>query len=173
MKKALRTILETLRFVAVVLIIVVPVRAYVAQPFVVNGNSMSPTFENGQYLIIDELSYLLREPARGEVVVFRYPKNPKTFFIKRLIGLPGETVIIKDNIVTVKNGTGQIIIDDSYIKEQTLADHTATLGAGEYFVLGDNRDQSYDSRYWGAVPEKLLKGRVLVRLFPVDKITMF
>ena len=97
MKKALRTILETIRFVAVVLIIVVPVRAYVAQPFVVNGNSMSPTFENGQYLIIDELSYYLREPARGEVVVFRYPKNPKTFFIKRLIGLPGETVIIKDN----------------------------------------------------------------------------
>ena len=173
MKKTLRTILETIRFVAVVLVIVVPVRAYVAQPFVVNGNSMSPTFENGQYLIIDELSYFLREPKRGEVVVFRYPKNPKTFFIKRLIGLPGETVIIKDNQVTIQNGAEIINIDDSYIKEQTLADHTAVLGVGEYFVLGDNRDQSYDSRYWGAVPEKLLKGRVLVRLFPVNKITMF
>ncbi len=173
MKKTLNTLLETVRFLLVVLVIVVPIRAYVAQPFVVNGNSMSPTFENGQYLIIDELSYHFREPARGEVVVFRYPKNPKTFFIKRLIGLPGETVTIKDNKVTIKNGEQNIEIDDSYIKEQTLADHTTTLGAGEYFVMGDNRDQSYDSRFWGAVPEKLLKGKVFVRLFPVDKITKF
>lgn len=173
MKKTLKTLLETVRFLLVVLVIVVPIRAYVAQPFVVNGNSMSPTFENGQYLIIDELSYHFREPARGEVVVFRYPKNPKTFFIKRLIGLPGETVIIKNNKVIVKSGEEIIEIDDSYINEQTLVDHTTTLGTGEYFVMGDNRDQSYDSRFWGAVPEKLLKGKVFVRLFPVDKITMF
>ena len=173
MKKAIHTILETARFLLVVLVIVVPIRAYVAQPFVVNGNSMSPTFENGQYLIIDELSYHFREPARGEVVVFRYPMNTKTFFIKRVIGLPGETVIIKDNQVFIKDGDKNVKLEEDYIKNQVLANTEKTLGSDEYFVMGDNRDQSYDSRFWGAVPEKLLKGKVFVRLFPIDKITMF
>lgn len=169
-KKIGRSLWEVIKFAAVTLVIVLPIRAYVAQPFVVNGVSMIPSFDNGQYLIIDELSYLLRPPARGEVVIFRYPKNPKTFFIKRLIGLPGETVTIKDNQVFVeKNGVSNLL-NEKYIDRQTLADLELTLGAGEYFVMGDNRDQSYDSRYWGAVPEKYIKGRVLARLFPLDKI---
>lgn len=135
------------KFIFIVAIIVIPIRLWVAQPFLVNGASMEPTYDNGNYLIIDELSYHLKDPQRNDVIVFRYPKNPSQFFIKRIIGLPGETVNKND---------GEI-----------------TLGEGEYFVMGDNRDASSDSRIWGPVPEKLITGRVLVRLWPIKKIGLF
>lgn len=135
---------EIIRFVIVTLLIVVPIRTYVAQPFIVSGLSMTPSFDDGEYLIIDELSYLFRPPDRGEVVVFRYPKDPSKFFIKRVVNLPGETV--------------------------TIQNRTYELQTDEYFVLGDNRDQSLDSRVWGPVPEKLIKGRVFLRLFPFNRL---
>ncbi|MBI4136195.1 MAG: signal peptidase I [Candidatus Vogelbacteria bacterium] len=135
---------EIIRFVLVTLIIVVPIRTYVAQPFIVSGLSMVPSFDDGEYLIIDELSYLFRSPLRDEVIVFRYPKDPTKFFIKRVVNLPGETV-------TIQNSAYQ-------------------LQADEYFVLGDNRDRSLDSRAWGPVAKKLIKGRVFLRLFPFNRI---
>jgi len=138
------TLWEIIRFVIITLLIVVPIRAYVAQPFIVSGLSMVPSFDNGEYLIIDELSYLLREPRRDEVIVFRYPKDPSKFFIKRIINLPGETV--------------------------TTNNKTYTLGPDEYFVLGDNRLMSLDSRAWGPVKKSLIKGRVLFRLFPFNRL---
>ena len=137
---------EIIRFVLITLLIVIPIRAYVAQPFIVSGLSMYPSFNDGEYLIIDELSYLLRTPARGEVVVFRYPKDQSKFFIKRVINLPGETVLIQNK--------------------------TYQLKPGEYFVLGDNRNMSLDSRAWGPVPERLMKGRVLLRLFPLNRLSL-
>ena len=138
---------EIVRFALLAIIIVVPIRMFVAQPFIVSGASMDTTFENGQYLIVDQLSYYFEDPARGDVVIFRYPKDPSKFFIKRVIGLPGDTVQIEDAVVTIiseayPNG---LILDEPYVNSmQPTAPQTEVLGDREYFVMGDNRDQSSD-----------------------------
>ncbi|MBI2100328.1 MAG: signal peptidase I [Candidatus Vogelbacteria bacterium] len=161
---------EVIKFALITLIIVVPIRTYVAQPFVVSGASMDPTFEHGQYLIIDELSYYLRQPTRGEVVVFRYPKDPSKHFIKRIIGLPGETVIVKNNEVDIKKGNETMRLNEPYVHNSFSGNVELVLGPNDYFVMGDNRSVSLDSRAWGALPEKLITGRVLVRLFPFGQV---
>lgn len=166
---------ETVRFILIALAVVIPIRLYIAQPFIVSGASMDPTFENGQYLIVDEISYHLGEPMRGDVIIFKYPKNPKQYFIKRVIGLPGETVNINGSgIVTVENSAGETItIDEPYV-EFSKADKTkSVLKDNEYFVMGDNRAGSYDSRAWGPVPRENIVGRALVRLFPPNEIAVF
>lgn len=144
MKENLRGLWEIVKFAVIATIIVMPIRLWVAQPFIVNGASMVPAFENGDYLIVDELSYHVREPRKDEIIIFRFPNDPSKFFIKRIVGLPGETI--------------------KYNGKET------TLGQNEYFVEGDNRAQSYDSRSWGAVPEKLIIGRAFIRLWPLNKI---
>ncbi len=164
---------DLLRFIILTVVIVVPIRAYVAQPFIVSGVSMVPSFEDGEYLVIDELSYHFREPVRGEVIVFRYPKDPSKFFIKRVIGLPGETIKIAGGQVVIKMGETEFTLNEPYITDHNLGAAEETLDKGQYFVLGDNRSMSLDSRAWGAVPEDNIKGRVLVRLFPLDRITLF
>jgi len=150
------------------LVIVIPFRLFIAQPFIVEGASMYPTFKQGDYLVVDEISWRFSEPGRGEVVVFKYPKNPKKSFIKRIIGLPGEIISIKEGKVTIASGTYPegLLLDEPYVKagkEETLS---YTLGQNEYFVLGDNRAQSADSRIWGAVPAKNIVGRPILRLYP-------
>ncbi|OHA58529.1 MAG: signal peptidase I [Candidatus Vogelbacteria bacterium RIFOXYD1_FULL_44_32] len=164
-----QTIFDVLRFALITLVIVIPVRAYVAQPFIVSGVSMVPTFENGEYLIIDEMSYHFREPERGEVVVFRYPKDPSKFYIKRVIGLPGETITISPTAINIKTTANQdITLTEPYLgADISYTAETISLGADEYFVLGDNRNASSDSRIWGPVADKFIKGRVGLRLFPL------
>lgn len=166
---------ETVRFVIITLIIVVPFRIFIAQPFIVSGDSMVPTFHNGEYLIVDELSYSLRDPLRGEVVIFRYPKEPSKFFIKRIIGLPGETVVINDGKVEIVQAGGQrVSLSESYITTKSPSFHLkTTLSNNEYFVMGDNRNASSDSRYWGPVTRPLLIGRAFVRLLPVAEAALF
>ena len=137
---------EFIRYITVALLIVVPIRMWVTQPFIVSGASMDPTFTNGDYLIVDELSFNLRSPEKGEVVIFRYPLDTTKFFIKRIIGVPGETI----NVAGIET----------------------VLGENEYFVMGDNRSESFDSRRWGPVEEKLIIGRAFIRLWPVTKINM-
>lgn len=167
-------IVEVVKFTLLALVIVVPIRTFVAQPFIVSGLSMVPTFEDGQYLIIDELSYYFREPERGEVIIFRYPLDPSKFFIKRLIGLPGETVSIEDGTVKITEVGGKIItLDQSYVKFPRSDSESRTLGAGEYWVMGDNRAQSSDSRSWGAIKREHIVGNALVRLLPVTTISLF
>ncbi len=170
-------IVEIFRFAVLALLIVVPFRMFIAQPFIVSGASMSPTFETGQYLIVDQLTYHLEPPTRGDVVIFRYPEDPSKFFIKRLIGLPGETVEIQGQKVSIRDAkTGKsTALDEPYLHDFNTRDDylTVTLGPEEYFVMGDNRGASSDSRVWGAVPKKLLIGRAFVRLLPVDKISLF
>lgn len=163
---------ELMRFAFLALLIVVPIRAFVAEPFIVSGSSMSPTFENGDYLIIDKLSYVVGTPDRYDVVVFRYPADPKKFFIKRIIGLPNETVDIHGNTVTVTNGTHQtgFTLEQPFVERNGNSETHFELKDGEYFVLGDNRGASSDSRYWGAVDKKLITGRAMVRLLPLDKV---
>ena len=164
--KALKEIL-TLAVLAV--LIVVPIRMFIAQPFVVEGESMYPTFKNGDYLIIDELSYHFSDPTRGDVVVFRYPKNPVIFYIKRVIALPGETVRIERGIATITTVSGETLtLSEPYVvTEDATYTLTTTLGPDEYFVMGDNRPKSSDSRVWGALPEKDIIGRAYVRIFPI------
>jgi len=161
---------ETIRFVVITIIIVVPFRLFIAQPFIVSGDSMVPTFHNGEYLIVDELSYYLREPSRGEVIIFRYPKEPSKFFIKRVIGLPGETVTITNGHIEITevNGT-RITLSEPYVKAEVLSDMNTILAADEYFVMGDNRNASSDSRFWGPVPQQLLVGRAFARLLPITE----
>lgn len=162
---------EIIRFIAIAAILVIIVREFVVQPFIVKGDSMVPNFHSGEYLIIDELSYRFRDIARGEVIVFRYPKDPTQFFIKRIIGLPGENVDIKDNKVTIKKTSGDqgIILEETYLQGKTVRNTSITLSDDEYFVMGDNREASSDSRMWGALPEDFIVGRALLRVLPVSK----
>jgi len=169
-----QTFLELARFAIIAMAIVIPIRIFIAQPFIVSGSSMVPTFENGQYLIVDEISYRLSEPERDDVVIFKYPKDTKKFFIKRIIGLPNEIVDIKGNevIITNKKHPDGFTLDQSYVKNNANNNIHFELKDKEYFVMGDNRTASSDSRYWGAVPEKLLVGKAFLRLLPINKISI-
>lgn len=160
---------EMVRFGLLTLAIVLPIRLFVAEPFIVSGASMEPTFETGEYLIIDQLTYrFFHDPVRGEVVIFRYPENPSRYFIKRIIGLPEETVQIDGEIITIKNTLHPdgFPLDQSYISLTKSEVGTYVLGADQYFVMGDNRGASYDSRSWGALDKDLIVGRAFLRLFP-------
>ena len=142
---------------------------FVAQPFIVSGASMEETFQSGEYLIVDQVSYHLHNPARGDVIVFRYPKDPSKYFIKRIIGLPGDTIKIEGSTVTIVNESNPsgFVIDEPYIKSMSPDNQlTEKLGAREYFVMGDNRDRSSDSRAWGILTEDRIIGKAFLRLFP-------
>jgi signal peptidase I len=136
---------------------------------------MSPTFENGEYLIVDELTYRFDDPKRGDVVIFRYPRNPKEFFIKRIIGLPGETVSIRGKEIAVTTADGTTTsLTEPYVKNLgNGADATYTVAEDSYFVLGDNRPESSDSRVWGLMPKQNLIGRALIRLLPAHRASLF
>lgn len=167
-------LIDIAKYFVIALIITLPVKKFIAQPFVVSGTSMVPTFEDGEYLIIDEISYRLEDPARGDVVVFRYPKDLSRYYIKRLIGLPGETVEVRDNGVFVTNASGTLKIDDSFIKYGGgLTGDKRTLEDNEYYVLGDNRAGSSDSRFWGTVPRNLIIGRVFARALPFSRAELY
>jgi signal peptidase I len=166
---------EITKFAFIALLIVIPIRTFIAQPFIVSGASMFPTFENGQYLIVDELSYRLGEPERYDVVIFRYPKDTTKFFIKRIMGLPNETLEIKNNEIIIKNSEHPegFKLDQSFIEETTYENMSSEIKTDEYFVMGDNRIASSDSRYWGTVPRKLIVGKAFARLLPFNKASIF
>lgn len=165
---------ELAKIIIISLLIVLPIRLFIAQPFIVRGASMEPNFHEGEYLIIDEVSYHMREPVRGEVIVFRYPQDTSQFFIKRIIGLPGETVRISGGKVTIINNRypDGFILDEDYLPASaaTTPDQEVIVGADKFFVMGDNRAYSSDSRRWGMLDEKYLIGRALVRLWPPAEI---
>lgn len=176
-KRILRSAGELLQVALIVTAIVLPVRYFLIQPFYVKGASMEPNFEDHQYLIIDEISYRFRAPERGEICVFRYPNDPSQFFIKRIIGLPGETVSVSGGKITIEGTDGRVrLLDESaYLSADviTAGEKTTTLGTGEYFVLGDNRANSLDSRIFGQVPRSDIVGRVMLRGWPLDKLSWF
>ena len=177
MRQFFASVLEVLEVAAVAIGAVFLIRHFLVQPFLVSGSSMVPNFANGDYLLIDELTYHFRAPERGEVLVFRYPKDTSTYFIKRLIGLPGETVQVKDNKVTIfnKENPNGLVLGENYLPKSftTSGDEETTLGAGEYFMMGDNREYSYDSRSWGVLPASDIVGLVRLRLWPINDFTAF
>jgi signal peptidase I len=152
--------LNILETIILVLLVVVPLRTFFFEPFFVMGSSMEPYYHAFDYLIIDKLTFRLREPQRGEVIVFHPPFDQKIYYIKRIIGLPGEEVKISN---------GKIYINGKELKEDyfdngvyTPGETSLVLGKDEYFVLGDNRAQSFDSRKWGPLHKKFIVGRVLI-----------
>lgn len=166
---------EVVSYTLFALIVVIPIRVWIAQPFIVNGSSMDSTFEEGEYLIVDELSLRWRELERGDVVIFRYPEDRSKYFIKRLIGLPGETVSVKSDSVVIKNDRNLegVELNEPYIHSRSLGDTDVTLSDDEYFVMGDNRLVSSDSRVWGPLGRRDIIGRPLVRLLPITRIEIF
>jgi signal peptidase I len=167
---------EIIRFSLIALLIVLPIRLFIAQPFIVSGASMETTFATGQYLIVDQLTYHFDEPQRGDVIVFRYPKDPSKFFIKRVIGIPGDTIHISGREVTLSNAEHPdgVLLDESYILDmKPSATLSETLGENEYFVMGDNRDASSDSRAWGVLQRDKIVGRAFLRLFPLTEVGVF
>lgn len=164
---------ELFKVVLISLVIIIPVRYFLIKPFYVKGASMEPSFYDREYLIIDELSYRLGEPERGDSVVFKYPIDPSQFFIKRIIGMPGERVKISDGAVTIYNQSNPegIILNEPYLAPgvKTLQDTDTELKTDEYFLLGDNRTASLDSRAFGPVKRHFIVGRTLLRGWPIDQ----
>jgi signal peptidase I len=175
MKKLLSFAWEIAKIVIIALIIVVPIRYFLFQPFFVRGQSMEPSFEDGDYLIIDEISYRFRDPQRGEVVVFKYPNDPSQRYIKRIIGLPGETIEIEDGKVIISKNTEEVLDESSYLSPSvfTQGEVQFFLGEDEYFVLGDNREFSSDSRRWGPLPREDIVGKVFFRAWPFVALAKF
>lgn len=182
--------MEVIKIFILAFVIIIPIRVFLFQPFFVQGASMEPNFENNQYLIVNEFGYKktevgsfftiepFKEIGRQQVVVFRYPKNPTQFFIKRTIGLPGEKIEIKDSKVKIynsENPDGFVLDENSYLPSniKTTGEVTMKLKDDEYFVMGDNRQFSSDSRSWGPLPEADIVGKALFRAWPLDKISIF
>ena len=138
---------------------------------------MEPNFSNGDYLLVDELTYRLREPERGEVIVFRYPGDESTYYIKRIVGLPGERVVLGRGGISVYNDDNPdgLKINESYLPTDSLSygEKEFVLTATQYFVMGDNRSYSFDSRSWGPLEAKEFIGLVRLRLWPVQKAALF
>lgn len=167
---------ELLKFAFIAIVVVVPVRLFIAQPFIVSGASMVPTFHNAEYLIVDELSYHFKDPVYGDVVIFRYPQDTSQFFIKRVIGVPGDTILMHpDHIEVLQKGSSTpITLHEPYVHNVGNGNNERyTVPTGMYFVMGDNRPESSDSRSWGFVPEKNIVGRAFLRLLPIQTIDLF
>lgn len=168
---------EIIKVIVLALVIIIPIRYYIAQPFFVKGASMEPTFEDGNYLIIDEISYRFSDPQRGDIIVFRFPEDPRQFFIKRIIALPNEMIEIKNSKVLIFNESspGGFVLTESYLNpnQKTEGQLKIKLDDNEYFVLGDNRLQSSDSRRWGALNRELITGKVFIRAWPINKAEYF
>jgi signal peptidase I len=155
--------------------VVLPFRMFIAEPYLVDGRSMDPTFATGDYLIVDKFSYRIGTPKRNTVIVFKYPRDTKKSFIKRVIGLPGETVIVNDNTVKIinKENPEGFLIDQSYVVHNMVGSSTTmTLKDDEYFVMGDNRLESYDSRFWGPLNKKFILGEPILQLLPIKAISI-
>lgn len=169
-------VVNTLKYIFIALLIVIPIRTFVAQPFIVQGNSMYPTLHTHEYLIVNETVKITQDYRRGDVVIIHYPNDPSRYFVKRVIGLPGETVSFNGFETTISGPMHEkpFVINEPYIAEsQKKSDNLKrTLGNDEFFVCGDNRSQSSDSRIWGPVPRNYMDGRALIRLFPFSTISI-
>lgn len=172
-------VFDLLKTGVIVFIIAFCLRYFAVQPFIVDGASMMPNYENKEYILAEKITYLTGEPKRGDVVVFHYPGNPNISYIKRIIGLPGEKVSIENNIVTITNDKHPdgVAVNELYLGSDTLTlaegnnagAFSADIGQNEYFVMGDNRQHSSDSREWGLLPKSNIIGRAWMTILPANK----
>jgi signal peptidase I len=172
----MQKLFEMLKIILISLAIVVPVRYFLVQPFFVRGASMEPAFSHGEYLIVDEASFYLRKPQRGEIIVFHFPRDRSQYYIKRIIGLPGERVRIEDGQITISDAAHpefRLLDESAYWRGVTAGSVDAKLTENEYFVLGDNRSASSDSRSWGSLKSGQIVGRVWIRAFPLERMVVF
>jgi len=168
-KNTFSFIREIIQIVFIALLIVIPIRYFLFQPFIVMGVSMEPNFHHGEYLIVDQISYRFRDPKRGEVIILNGPGITNHFYIKRIIGLPGETIKIEDGQIIIFNQQKKMLLDESsFLLEniQTSGNIKYVLNQNEYFVLGDNRAASSDSRQFGALERRDIIGRAIIRAWP-------
>ena len=169
--------LDFIKVFIIAVAIIVPIRWFLFQPFVVTGDSMRPNFQDGDYLIIDEISYRFREPHRGDVIVLRFPNDESQFFIKRIIGLPNDRVVIENGKVKIYNSEHSqgFVMEEQYLPSNNLTygNLDLTLDKDDFFVLGDNRLSSSDSRIWGTLPQRDIVGRVFLRIFPLPRLQAF
>ena len=175
-KKYASFFLELVKIAVIAFLIVLPIRYFLFQPFIVSGASMEPNFSSGDYLIVDEISYRFEGPKRGDVVIFNagfIPNYGNERFIKRVVGLPGETINIKDGKVDITKDGQTFALDENYLPGdvKTLGDVNLELEVEQYFVLGDNRAYSYDSRMWGALPRDYIIGKAFFRVFPLASLS--
>ncbi|MBP6060480.1 MAG: signal peptidase I [Candidatus Pacebacteria bacterium] len=163
---------DLIKFALLALAIVLPIRVFIAEPFVVSGSSMVPTFTDKDYLIIDKISYELGEPKRDDIVVFKYPNDTSKYFIKRIIAMPNETIDINGKVVTITNNKypNGLVLEQPFLENISNDNIHLKLKNNEYFVMGDNRPASSDSRYWGPLKREFVTGRVLFRLLPLKNI---
>lgn len=169
---------ELIKVVAMAGVTIGLIRYFLFKPFYVKGASMEPNFFNHEYLLIDELSYRMRTPERGEVIVFRYPLDRSQYFLKRIIGLPGDKVKISEGHVYIYNTAHPegIQVDEAYLPKDLLTAGdipTIEVDADHYFVMGDNRPNSYDSRRFGTIAKSDIVGRAWVRGWPFDRVATF
>lgn len=178
-KKFFIFVFELTKVVIISLAIIIPVRYFLIQPFYVKGASMEPNFHDSEYLIIDEISYRFNHPNRGDIIVFKYPRDPQEYFIKRIIGLPNEKIQVKDGEIHIFNKKYPLgfKLSETYlangVETNGLNEDMISLGENEYYVFGDNRNFSKDSRSFGPVNKSFVIGKVLLRGWPFDKINLF
>jgi signal peptidase I len=163
---------ELSRIVLIAFVVMIGFRFFVAEPFIVSGSSMVPNFHNREYLVVNKMAYRLHEPERGDVIVFRYPKDTSQYFIKRIVGLPGEKVKVENGHVVIYNDEHPdgSTLTEGYLSNQDITfgkDEVVKLGSEEYYVLGDNRLASSDSRVWGILPKHDIVGTAWLRVFPL------
>ncbi len=168
---------ELIKIIIIAAAIILPIRLFVVQPFYVKGLSMYPTFDGNDYLIVDEVTYRFSKPTRGDVIVFMHDPVEHKYFIKRVIGLPGETVEVANDMVKIFNTAhpdGFALDEKEYgpMHGPSMLVRT-TLKDDEYFVLGDNRPVSYDSRRFGPIHQSEIAGRVVLRGLPFNKFRFF
>ena len=176
LRKVGQYVWEIVKIVVISLIIIIPIRLYVIQPFIVEGDSMMPNFHDGEYLIVDEISYRFNSPQRGDVVIFHPPSDPKNYFIKRIIGLPGETVELREGKIYIYNSEypdGIRLNEANYLTQSSINEESLVeLADDQYYVVGDNRDNSLDSRRIGPITSASIKGRAFFRAFPFNSINL-
>jgi len=183
--KFLTGLFELAKIALIAFVIVAPIRYFIFQPFIVRGESMTPNFQDGNYLIVDEISYRTSAPQRGDVVVFNagfIPGYAGQRFVKRVIGLPGETVKIVNGEVQIIKDEKTTVLSEKYLLNNlktygspdgytlSLSPEQVILKSDQYFVMGDNRGGSYDSRMWGVVPRKNIIGRAILRILPITSL---
>lgn len=174
-KNAVEFAWDIAKIFVISLIIIIPIRYFIVQPFFVRGASMEPNYYQGDYLLVDEISYRFSNPERGDVIIFKFPGNPSQFFIKRIIGLPNETITIEEGEVIIENSqySEGLSLDEPYLKAtDTSGNLEIVLGEEDYFVLGDNRVASHDSRRWGPLADHFIIGRVFLRAWPFGRFEL-